>query len=234
MKVLVVEDELPIAEDIKDVCARYLSGRDDSIHCELALSDALHYVSQNAIDVLILDLNLSGRDGFEILQKAVSYSFHTIVVSANIDRAIEAFEYGVVDFIPKPYSEERIRKALDRLRSRTFAGSRDLRYLTVRRQGRIQLIAISDIEHIRGADVYAELILKDGKKELHDKTLRDLARMLPPNFLRIHKSFIIDVHSVKAMRIHAGGKYEVELKSRRVLPVSRAKFKELKEQIAKS
>ena len=55
---------------------------------------------------MLLDLNLHARDGFEILKQIVSKSFHTIIISANIDRAIEAFEYGVLDFIPKLYNKE--------------------------------------------------------------------------------------------------------------------------------
>ena len=94
MRLLIVEDELPIAEDIKEICQNLLGSKLSSIKIELTLGNALLYLSEKQIDVLLLDLNLSGKNGFEILKKMVSYSFHTIIVSANIDRAIEAYEYG--------------------------------------------------------------------------------------------------------------------------------------------
>ncbi|MBK7227614.1 MAG: hypothetical protein IPH97_01775 [Ignavibacteriales bacterium] len=62
-------------------------------------------------------MNLNAKDGFELLKQVVSQSFHTIVISANINRAIEAFEYGVLDFIPKPYNIERLKAAFQRLQS---------------------------------------------------------------------------------------------------------------------
>jgi two-component system response regulator LytT len=228
MKILIVEDEEPIAEDIRDICTKILRGKIESIRYELTLGNAMNYLSERQIDLLILDLNLSGRNGFDILRKVVSYSFQTIVISANIDRAIEAFEYGVIDFIPKPYNEERISKALDRFEDHTMFQNRGVKYLSIRKLGRIQPIAISDIRYIKGADVYAELYLQNGRTELYDKTLEELSKILPSNFFRIHRSFIVNLDSVKAMKVHGGGKHELELHSQEVLPVGRSRFYELK------
>jgi two-component system response regulator LytT len=231
MRILIVEDEQPIAEDIKEMCAHILRGRTVSIRCELTLSNALHYLSEKQIDLLILDLNLSGRNGFDILRQAVSYSFQTIVVSANIDRAIEAFEHGVIDFIPKPYNEERLRKALDRFENHGTTRNHSVKYLSIRRLGGIRLVDIRDIKYVRGADVYSELCLKNNGKELYDKTLNELSRMLPENFFRIHKSFIVDMSAIKGLKVHGGGRYAIELGPLELLPVSRLRFPELKRRL---
>jgi DNA-binding LytR/AlgR family response regulator len=231
MRILIVEDEQPIAEDIKEMCAHILRGRTVSIRCELTLRNAMHYLAEKQIDLLILDLNLSGRNGFDILREAVSYSFQTIVVSANIDRAIEAFEYGVIDFIPKPYNEERLRKALDRFDNHHAAQYRGVKYLSIRRPGGIRLVDIRDIKYVKGADVYTEIYLRNDGKELHDKTLNELSRLLPENFVRIHKSFIVDVNAIKNLDIQGGGRYAVELGSQEVLPVGRKRYNELKKKL---
>ncbi len=232
MRILVVEDEKPIAEDIKEICTRLLGRKIESIHCESTLGNAKAYLSERQIDLLILDLNLSGRDGFDILKEVVSHSFQTIVISANIDRALEAFEYGVLDFIPKPYNEARIKKALDRIESHDAFQSHGLKYLSVRKLGSIRLIPIKEVKFIKGADVYTELHLKSNEKELYDKTLHELARILPESFIRIHKSFIVDVGSIKTLKVCGGGKYEIVLQSEEVLPVGRSKFAGLKARFA--
>ncbi|WWW34360.1 response regulator [Stenotrophomonas rhizophila] len=58
-------------------------------------------------DGLLLDLNLGGEDGFELLRRAVAGRYHCVVVSAHRERALQAFEHGVLDFVPKPFSRER-------------------------------------------------------------------------------------------------------------------------------
>src|SRR3546814_13063742 len=100
-------------------------------------------------DVRLLDLNLHGRDGFDLLKRAVAGSFDTIVVSANTDRALEAFEYGVVDFVPKPFTEARLSQAFERRLAKRDEGEA-IRYLVVRHAGKLERIRIDDIRVIHG------------------------------------------------------------------------------------
>jgi two-component system, LytTR family, response regulator LytT len=234
MRILIVEDEQPIAEDLEDLCRKLLGERLEVIHVESTLGNAHEYLAQKRIDLLFLDLNLSGRDGFDLLKEAVSYSFHTIVVSANIDRAIEAFEYGVIDFVPKPYSEERVAKALDRFDHSELSQNHGVKYLSVRKTGGIRLVAIAELLYVKGASVYTELVSKNGDKDLYDKTLDDLSRILPGNFFRIHKSYIVDINAVKSVMVRGSGKYAIELHSQEILPVSRTRFAGLKQKLVPS
>lgn len=171
-------------------------------------------------DVLLLDLNLHGHDGFELLKHAVAGGFETIVVSANTDRAIEAFEYGVVDFVPKPFSPERLAQAFRRL-----AGERGesaaLRYLIVRHAGQLERIKVEDVRAIHGADDYAELELVSGVRRLHEKSLEKLARSLPGGFLRIHRSHIVNLTFVRSLAAMAGSRYQLALTDGSRLPVGR-------------
>ena len=88
---------------------------------------------------------LPARDGFQLLKEFVSRSFHTIVISGNIDRAIEAFEYGVLDFIPKPHTEERLKLALDKIESGHASDGHALKYLSVREGTEIQIIPVENV-----------------------------------------------------------------------------------------
>lgn len=228
MRILIVEDERPTAEDIRSLVKKILKAEAAAIHLETTLDGALTHLSQKPVDVLLLDLNLNARDGFEILKRAVSGSFHTIVISANINRAIEAFEYGVLDFIPKPYNLERLKAAFQRLRSSHAIDGHALRYLSVKNGHEIQIVPLSDVRYFKSANVYTELHLMSGKTAIYDKSLKLLSPLLPPHFHRIHKSYVVDAETVETIQTMGGGQYRVVLKSGDSLPVSRQKIHELR------
>jgi two-component system, LytTR family, response regulator LytT len=174
-----------------------------------------------------LDLNLNGENGFDLLQGAVAGSFHTIVVSANEDQALRAFEYGVLDFVPKPVSEERLEKALNRVRDANYAG-KHAKYLPIRKPRGVALIPLEEVAYFRGDGNYVEIRLKTGVSEYHRQTLDSLAKVLPPQFSRIHRSYIVDRRGVKCVISHGGGMYDVELESGAKLPLSRIHYKDFK------
>lgn len=229
MRILIVEDELPIAEDIQFLVKEILKNKAATVHIETTFGKAAEYLKTHVIDVLLLDLNLNAKDGFELLKQTVSNSFHTIVVSANTNRAIEAFEYGVLDFIPKPYSKERIEAAFARINSSHANDGHSLKYITVKRGFEIQVIPLEDIRFFKSANIYAELHLNDKQIAICDKSMKMLAPLLPPNYMRIHKSFIININDIDSIQTFGGGQYRVLLKSGDVLPVSRQRIKLVKQ-----
>jgi DNA-binding LytR/AlgR family response regulator len=228
MRILIVEDERPTAEDIQLLVGHILKKAITSIHIETTLDNALAYLNEKPIDVLLLDLNLNAKDGFQILQHVVSRSFHTIIISANINRAVEAFEYGVLDFIPKPYTVERLKAAFQRLQSSHALDGHAVKYLSVKRGCAVQVIPIDNIRYFKSANIYVELHLKDNQKAIYDKPIKLLAPLLPANYFRIHKSFLVDIDTIGTIQMLGGGQYRAILKSGDSLPVSRQKIKELK------
>ncbi|MGY2134478.1 LytR/AlgR family response regulator transcription factor [Hymenobacter sp. HD11105] len=232
MKVLLVEDEALVAARIERLLRQVLGERLRSVTVQPSVDSAQFFLQDAPIDLLLLDLNLNGRDGFELLQQAVAGSFHTIVISANKQRAIEAFEYGVLDFIGKPLTTERLQKALDRFDGAGQRAAPPLKYLAVRRRHTLRLLDIQDVLYIKGAGVYSELHLRDGRVELHDKSLQRLQEVLPPELQRVHKSYIVRLTDVRHLLSHGSSKYEVELVSGVVLPVGRERYKALKQALA--
>lgn len=228
MRILIVEDEKPTAEDIKLLVEQILQKEITSIHIEVTLDSALIYLREKPIDILLLDLNLNAKDGFQILQQIVSQSFHTIVISANINRAIEAFEYGVLDFIPKPYNIERLKAAFQRLKSSHALDGHSIKYLSVKKGFEIKVIPLEDIKYFKSANIYVELHLRNDQVVIYDKSIKQLIPLLPSNYYRIHKSFIVDRNNVESIQTLGGGKYRVILKSGDCLPVSRHKINLLK------
>ena len=228
MRILIVEDERPTAEDIKFLVEQILQKEITSIHIEVTLESALIYLKEKPIDILLLDLNLNSKDGFQLLHQVVSQSFHTIVISANINRAIEAFEYGVLDFIPKPYNIERLKAAFQRLKSSHALDGRSIKYLSVKKGFEIKVIPLEEIKYFKSANIYTELYLKNDQIIIYDKSIKQLIPLLPSNYFRIHKSFIVDRNNVESIQTLGGGKYRVILKSGECLPVSRHKINLLK------
>ena len=231
MKVLIVEDEPVLAQRLERFCRDILGGQLESLRVASMFSEASARLDESPIDLLLLDLNLHGRDGMQLLASSVAGSFHTIIVSANTDQALRAFEYGVLDFVPKPFSRERIEQALQRVLDRAGRAASAAKFLAIRKHGKVELVAIDRVLYVEGAGAYAELVLDDGRRELHDKTLEKLHALLPPVFERIHKSYVVRMNAVKALHAAEGSHYEAELRNGVRLPVGRARYKELREKL---
>jgi two-component system response regulator LytT len=228
VRVAVVEDEQIIARRLLRLLRRLLGNRLERLDHLPTLHEAFAHVGKHPIDLLFLDLNLYGEDGFRILREAAASSFQTIIVSAHGERALEAFEYGVLDFVPKPFDEARLRKALGRVESREEDLRQRLRNLAVRRSGEIHLIPVDELSHIRGSGDYSELHTKNGAVHLHNKTLTALALLLPAHFERVHRSVIVDLRQVKSFLSEAGSRYFLRLVDGTRLPVSREKVQGLR------
>jgi len=197
----------------------------------IALCDSLtagqQHINDNEIDLLLLDLNLNGEDGFQVLKQMTALPFHTIIVSAYKEKAITAFEYGVLDFVPKPFNEKRLSQAFARISSKKTENG--LKFLAIHKRGVQHLVEVKDVLYIKGARVYTELVLLDGNREIHNKSLDKLEHLLPAKFERIHKSYLADMKQAKSMLTASGGKYELKMTNGDLLPVSRSRYKELKE-----
>ena len=215
MKVAIVEDEAIVARRLERMIGALIA--DCSIRVAPTLHDALDLIRVTPIDVLFLDLNLNGRDGFRLLEEAAAAPFQTVVVSAHHEQALRAFDYGVIDFVAKPWSEARLRTAIERVISREPRGRAQT--LVVRKGRELRTIPATDIVYARGADDYAELHLIDGGVHLHEKTLNTLETLLPSGFTRVHRSFIVNMARVRGLR--TGPRLALVMEDQSLVPVGR-------------
>ncbi|EKJ86722.1 response regulator receiver domain-containing protein [Leptospira meyeri] len=114
MNILILEDEPVHAKYLTKLLNDILDLSTSEITHLLSMEDAYIYLKQSSIDLFFLDLNIFGSDSFELLDKLPKETANTIVVSANPENALRAFEYGVIDFLAKPISEDRLRLSLER------------------------------------------------------------------------------------------------------------------------
>jgi DNA-binding LytR/AlgR family response regulator len=231
MNILIVEDEALAARRLKRMVEQLPGARNASVTVKNTLSDAEEYLAQNQVDLVLLDLNLNGESGFELLKRLAAGAFHTIIVSASLDQAVTAFDYGVLDFVPKPFTQERLAKAFDRLNVAKSANPSGLKYLSVKNHGLVRLIPLSSVRFFKGADDYVEIHLNDGTFELYGKSLDALMQLLPPQYCRTHKSYIADFRSAKRIHVHGGGKYELELQDGTKIPVSRTQYQAIQDKL---
>jgi two-component system response regulator LytT len=197
MRIAIVEDEALIARRLERM-VRGIVGEATIEHA--ATFDEALRVTRTPLDLLFLDLNLHGRDGFALLEEAAAGKFRTVVVSAHHDQALRAFEYGVTDFVAKPWTEERLRRAIERVRGDKTPPARTL---VIRKGRELRRIAVEDILFVRGADDYSELHLAGGEVHLHEKSLTALEALLPETFLRVHRSYIANLARVTGLRSDA-------------------------------
>ena len=231
MRILIIEDETRIAKRIERMTKEFFLNTLESLTCVHALDDGIEYLKNNKLDLVLLDLNLNGESGFDVLEKSVSEAFHTIIISANKHEALTAFEYGVLDFVPKPFNKTRLEQAFNRIVKKEEVTTENLQFLAVKKRSGIQLIDIKEVLYIKGAGVYTEIYLRNGQKELHDKSLEKLSQLLPQTFERIHKSYLVKITEIKEIIVQTGSKYSIELKNSEILPVGRTKYKALKEKL---
>lgn len=218
MRILIVEDEAPAARRLQRLVTAELGDAAEVDRAE-DVDTARRLLARHAFAIVLLDLDLAGRDGFEVIRRSPGAATRIVVVSAHGDRAIEAFDHAVVDFVTKPVSEPRLALALRRALDAPPAG-RELQ-LVVRSAGSTELVAASAIVRLAGADDYVELVLAGGQRLLHDARLDELERLLPAAFLRVHRCHIINVAHLVRVRTLAAGRRVAECSDGSAVPVSR-------------
>lgn len=224
MKIAIVEDEAIVARRLERM-VREIVGGDAAIDVAPSLPAARALMSR-PFDLLFLDLNLNGSDGFRLLEEAAASPFQTVVVSAHHDQAVRAFDYGVADFVAKPWTSERLRTAVERATSHRASAGR-ARCLVIRKGRELRTIRVDDIAFIRGADDYSELHLAEGTVHLHEKSLTALESLLPTEFARVHRSYIANLGRVRGLRATS-----LVLDDDSVLPVGRVYREKVRERLS--
>jgi len=230
MNIVIVEDEPLVLQRTKRLTLEILRLQQPKIQCFTDIDDAELYLAENSIDLLLLDLNLKGRNGFDLLKNNVAAGYHTIIISAYAEKAIDAFQYGVLDFVAKPFTIERLSKAFDRILDKSQRNYYGCRYLSIKKLGVIELIALPDISHIQADGHYSliHLVNQIEMSALHSKSIEKIMQLLPENFLRVHRSYVVNMNNVNKLLIQPGSQYAVKLNSGVEIPVGRTKYQEVK------
>ncbi|HTY60614.1 MAG TPA: LytTR family DNA-binding domain-containing protein [Bacteroidota bacterium] len=239
IRTLIVDDE-PLARDK----IRMFLERDPEIEIIGECVDGVHAVrsiEESSPDLLFLDIQMPGKDGFEVLRTVgVDRVAAVIFVTAYDEHALRAFEFHALDYLLKPFAANRFQDALARAKTQllaepaepfkkqlmTLLGSVDgeSRYITrlvVKTGGRIVFLKVEEIDWIEAAGNYLTLHVGTSSHLIRE-TMNDLeSRLDPAQFLRIHRSTIVNIDRIKEMQPLFHGDFTVMLMNGTRLMLSR-------------
>ena len=210
-KTIIIDDEQLARQRIKRLLKEY----DEVEIIEEASNgeDGLEKIEFLKPDLIFLDIEMPILNGFEMLAK-LKHQPKVVFITAYDQYAVKAFEEGSIDYLLKPIEIERLDKTIKKLRQTSLApaqipledllrqiqSKKAVKTLTIKLGDKILLVKVNEIVHIQAEDKYVFLHTVDGKKHLTDFTLSTLETKLPEEFLRIHRSDIINVDYIKEIR----------------------------------
>lgn len=232
MKILSIEAEAGHAAQLERHCRAILAHRLRQFEVTRTWTDAAARLGETAFDLVLLDPAGRHGDGFGLLAAARVPAERVIVVSARTDLAMRAFEFGVLDFLPKPAQRARLARALGRFEAKHPPAVPGGAFLPVRRTGRIDLVPFDQIAWVRGADKYSELTLVGGRREFCDQSLGELEWRLPAEFLRVHRSHAVRVALIARLIVQRGSRYFAELHTGQRVPLGRSYYARVKARLS--
>jgi two-component system LytT family response regulator len=252
MRVLVVDDEAPARQRIIDLLKKdsQVGGVLEAVNGKAAVE----IIGREALDLVFLDVQMPELDGLQVIETVGAAAMPlTVFVTAYDQHAIRAFEANALDYLLKPFSDERWEAALARVKTRhnellvrEFGRSllrmlatrsqagRYLDRLVVKSSGTTRFIRVADIDWIEGAGVYVNLHVA-GKELLYRSTLNELAGHLDPTrFIRVHRSSIVNIDSILELQPISHGEFELVLKNGHRSRVSRTYRVQLERRLGQS
>ena len=187
--------------------------------------DAVLEIRNRKPDLVLLDVQMPECDGFDVLELlGADVPPALVFVTAYDQYALRAFEAGALDYLLKPFDNERFERMLRRAKeqiARAKSRPRFLERLAIKSPGQVFFLKISEIDWIEAADYYASLHV-GSKTHLLRRSLAELENDLDPaRFCRIHRSTIVNLDRMRGLEFGAEGEYEVLLEDGTRLRISR-------------
>lgn len=239
IKLLIVDDE-PLAHNVLEGYCQKIDYVEVSGHCYDGVS-TLNFLNKEDVDAVLLDIQMPDITGLELLDSLKNNAPKIILTTAYTEYAMQSFDYDqVVDYLHKPIRLTRFLKALERLKrvlslEREFNAHAPLAqldekevvneadFISVKDNKTIYRISYSDILYVQSWGNYLKFFLKDQQVKIVRKTIKVVESELSSrHFLRVHKSYIVNINHVKSiegnqikldeMQLPIGKSYSVNVK----------------------
>jgi DNA-binding LytR/AlgR family response regulator len=242
LRVLAVDDEPPALDEL--VYLLHTDSRVGAVHAAGDATGALRLLRDVDIDAVFLDIRMPGLDGMELARVLSRFAKPPAIVfvTAYEERAVEAFELGVVDYVRKPVQAERLAESLRRVAAARLvpthpaaAGRRervDDPTIPVELAGVTKLLPRSAVRWVEAQGDYARLHTADGSHLVRVPLATLAERWADAGFVRIHRSYLVQLRLITELRL-AGGAYVVVVDGRE-LPVSRRHTRDLKDRLVRA
>jgi two-component system, LytTR family, response regulator len=233
IRTVVVDDE-PLARTNISVMLKHDPEIEIVRECGSGM-EALSEIRDTKPDLVFLDVQMPECDGFDVLELLGRDLPPAVVfVTAYDQYALRAFEAGALDYLLKPFDNDRFDRALGRAKER-IAHSRDvprrMERLVIKNAGQVWFVKVSEIDWIEAADYYACLHVGT-RTHLLRRSMAELDQELEQTvFCRIHRSTIVNLDRVRGLKLGVDGEYELLLNSGTRLRMSRRYRKQLQSRL---
>ena len=229
LRVLVVDDE-PLARD--HIIDRLAHEEDvEVVGTADNGDDAIAEIRRLHPDLVFLDVQMPGLSGMEVAEKLGAEMPRTIFCTAFDQYAIKAFDVAAIDYLLKPFDDERFHEAFRRARNAIPKKSPYLQRIPVEMRGQLRVVPVEKIDYITASGPYAELHIADKTFAVRERMQTLEERLDPDVFFRIHRSAIVRLDRIDSLRRAAGGDYAVRLKDGTELSLSRSRREELEQRL---
>ena len=248
IRIMIVEDERPA----RDLLRTYLQEFSDlEIIGEYDNGfDGLKAINELKPDAIFLDVQMPKLTGFEMLE-VLEHQPEVIFTTAYDQFAIRAFERNAVDYLLKPFSRNRFREAIsklkirvesqhdveeeqsgiDKIRQHLAESDEKLHRVVIKKSGKIHVISTSDINFLEAQDDYVMIYTNEGKY-LKQQTMKYFEQHLDPQqFVRVHRSYIANITRIERIEPYEKSNFILILKDGNKVPVSRSGMQVLKENL---
>ena len=239
LRVIIVDDE-PLARVVVREYLKAHPGVDVVAECGNGF-EAVKAVTELSPDLMFLDIQMPKLDGFEVLD-LIGRSVPVVFTTAYDDYALRAFEVHAVDYLLKPFNEQRFAEALSRAQARILAKETlpvedlvaaarprtgPLERVLIRDGAQVHVIPVERIDYVEAQDDYV-CFKADGKDYLKDQTMAAVEAVLDPaRFVRVHRSYLLNIERIGRVELYAKDSRVAILRDGRRLPVSRAGYARL-------
>ena len=220
--------------------------------------EAVHAVREHRPDLLFLDIQMPGMSGIEVVAElGASELPATIFVTAYDQYALKAFEVAAVDYLVKPFDDERFEQAFDRATKKlrleevqrvserlvsvlqqgelsataSPTAPQYLERVAVESRGQARIVPVLRIDYITAEGPYAQIHVGEKSYSIRERMQVLEEKLDPRRFFRVHRSTIVRLDAVDVLLHRAGGDYSVRMKDGTELSVSRARRDELAERL---
>lgn len=217
---VIIDDERLARTRVRDLLSKH-RGQITIIEEADNGTKAIKLIDSKKPELVFLDIQMPDMSGFEMLSQ-LSYQPKVIFTTAYSEYAIKAFENFTIDYLVKPITQDRFDKSIEKLiKLQGTTQELDLIKLqeliskapkqkesfsfAVKKGDRIILLDYEDITHLKAEDKYVNIYLNNGEIHITDKTLNELDSELPDEFLRIHRSFIVNKFFIREIEKYFKG-----------------------------